>query len=62
MGETMSEATEKAMRDYVRRNSEGHSGGRRYDPKDFGIDVPGLRNRIGGYYQRFGVAPDPRFG
>lgn len=62
MGETMSAETRAAMAEYVRRNNEGHAGGRKYDPADFGIDVPGLRARIGGYYDRFGVAPDPRFG
>lgn len=49
------------MQAYVDRNDKAHSGGRSYSPADFGIDVPLLRSRIAGYYERFGVAPDPRF-
>lgn len=62
LGEEPSDSALAAMREYIRHNNEGHSGGRKYDPVDFGIDVPALRKAVAGYYKRFGVEPDPRFG
>ena len=55
-------AIEARMRAYVEANKAAkHSGGSEYTPEDFAIDVPALRKRIGGYYERYGVEHDPRF-
>lgn len=61
-GLTLGEEAVARMQAYVRSNQEssGH-GGSDYSPADFAIDVPALRERIAGYYARFGVTPDPRF-
>ncbi|WP_052223691.1 sulfotransferase family protein [Novosphingobium malaysiense] len=55
-------ATEAAMRDYVARNDAKPRKSSDYASQDFGIDVPALRKKIEGYYTRYGVTPDPRFG
>jgi Sulfotransferase family len=49
------------MQDYVAANEQSGHGGHAYCAEDFAIDVPALRQRISGYYDRFGVKPDPRF-
>ncbi len=61
-GKKLDAASEFKMRAYVQNNNAKHKGSQEYRPEDFAIDVPTLRKKISGYYQRFGVEPDPRFG
>lgn len=60
-GMRLDEATIAKMRAYVEDNKKSRHAANDYAPEDFGIDVAALRARIGGYYERFGVVPDPRF-
>lgn len=60
-GIPLSAEVEAAMSAYVEANSKSHHGGHSYAAEDFAIDVGELRASIAGYYERFGVALDPRF-
>lgn len=60
-GLALDREVEARMQAYVAANGLRGHGGHAYAPEDFGIDVAQLRNRISGYYTRFGVKPDPRF-
>ena len=60
-GLTLSDATRARMQEYVDNNQKNRHGTNEYAPEDFDIDVGKLRSRIAGYYERFGVAPDPKF-
>lgn len=55
------QAARAAMQAYVDENSRKERPAVDYGPADFGIDIARLRRRIAGYYDRFGVTPDPRF-
>jgi hypothetical protein len=60
-GMALTPETEARMAAYVEANSQSGHNGNSYAPEDFAIDVQGLRSRIAGYYERFGVKPDLRF-
>lgn len=54
-------AVESRMQGYVSANAQSGHSTHSYAAEDFAIDVPALRERIAGYYERFGVKPDMRF-
>lgn len=60
-GLDLSAEIEAKMRDYVVCNNAKPRKASEYSPEDFAINVPKLREAIGGYYARYGVEPDPRF-
>lgn len=60
-GVEMTDAARAAIADYAARNSAKPREAVNYGPADFGIDIPRLRTRLGGYYERFGLTPDPKF-
>jgi hypothetical protein len=59
-GMRLNDAAAAKMRAYVEANRAARHSANEYSADDFGIDVPALRAHIAGYYQRFGIAPDPR--
>lgn len=61
-GLDVSLVTGAKMQAYVDANNSKPRKSRDYAPEDFSIDVPALRERIAGYYSRYGVEPDPHFG
>lgn len=60
-GVEMTDAARAAMADYAAMNSAKPREAVHYGPADFGIDIPRLRARLGGYYERFSLTPDPKF-
>jgi hypothetical protein len=60
-GMTLSEEVLQKMESFIAANRAGRHGTNVYTAEDFDIDVPALRARIAGYYERFGISPDPRF-
>lgn len=52
---------EAGMNAYVEANNKSNHGGHSYAAEDFAIDVAQLRASIAPYYERFGIALDPRF-
>ncbi|MBB4615071.1 sulfotransferase family protein [Novosphingobium taihuense] len=50
-----------AMAAYAADNAKKDRVPVNYGPEDFGIDIPRLRARLDGYYERFGLTPDPKF-
>lgn len=60
-GVPMTGEARSAMAAYAARNTEKRRAPVNYGPADFGIDVPRLRGRLGGYYEQFHLNPDPRF-
>ncbi|MFV0646004.1 MAG: sulfotransferase family protein [Sphingomonadaceae bacterium] len=61
-GLDLPEETVRAMQDYVTINDAKPRKSSDYAAEDFAINVPDLRKKISGYYQRYGVEPDSRFG
>ena len=60
-GMMLDEAAAAKMRAYIEDNKKSRHAANDYAPEDFAIDVAALRARIGGYYKRFGIGPDPKF-
>lgn len=49
------------MQAYIEDNRKNRHAANEYTAADFGIDVAAMRARIAGYYERFGIEPDPKF-
>lgn len=60
-GLTLTDEVANRMQSYVDANRKGGHAPNTYAAEDFAIDIGALRSRVAGYYERFGVTPDPRF-
>lgn len=60
-GMTLGEDVLDKMHNFIAANRASRHSANEYTAADFDIDVPALRARLAGYYQRFGITPDPRF-
>jgi hypothetical protein len=55
-GLPLSAATVRAMRRHAEENARGRHGSHRYSLEEFGLRAAGVRERLGGYVERFGLA------
>jgi hypothetical protein len=58
-GGDLDDAGRAAISAYVDANPKGSLGAHRYDLSEFGLDAGEIRERFGGYIERYGVATEP---